>query len=66
MTVERITPDEVWRQMQDPGSEVELVCAYEDEAKCEELRLEGAQTLAELQEREDEVPKDRMLVFYCT
>jgi hypothetical protein len=42
-----------------------LVCAYDDEEKCRQNRLEGSITLAELEKRADSVPKDRELIFYC-
>ena len=42
-----------------------LVCAYEDEEKCRKNYLEGATTLRELQGREDSLPKDSELIFYC-
>ena len=42
-----------------------LVCAYDDAAKCESLRLEGAITLEELTARLASLPKDQELIFYC-
>ena len=43
-----------------------LVCAYTDEELCNDLRLEGALTLAELQDREPGLAMDREIIFYCT
>ena len=56
--------------MEDARREVEagralLVCAYDDEQKCRELRLENAVTLQDLQRRVDSVPRSQPLVFYC-
>ena len=42
-----------------------LVCAYDDEAKCEQARLPGAITLKELSRRLPALPKTQELVFYC-
>jgi hypothetical protein len=61
----RIEPREVRRKLADESTEVELVCAYEDEEKCRSMLLAGAQTLAEFRRRLEEVPKDREIVFYC-
>ncbi len=43
-----------------------LVCAYESQEKCEQLRLEGALTLHELKSKESSLSTDRELIFYCT
>ena len=40
-----------------------LVCAYEEEAKCRKLGLEGSITLSELRSRN--VDRDREIVFWC-
>ena len=42
-----------------------LMCAYEDEAKCRSIRLEGSLTLSQLQARLPSLPKDQELIFYC-
>ena len=42
-----------------------LVCAYEDDAKFEKFKLEGAIPLAEFRKNAGELPKDRKIVFYC-
>ena len=42
-----------------------LVCAYDDDAKCIKMKLEGAITLADLQARAPALPKDTRLIFYC-
>lgn len=42
-----------------------LVCAYEDEAKCNKIKLEGATSLASLQTRLSSLPKDPEIIFYC-
>jgi hypothetical protein len=60
--VPRVTPREV-RERMEAGADVRLVCAYDDEAKCRELALQGAVPLAELEGRD--VDPSAELVFYC-
>ena len=64
--VPRIEPKAVRRAQRDPDRQIYLVCAYDDHAKCEDLRLESAMTLHELEQQEDQIPRDAELVFYCT
>lgn len=42
-----------------------LICAYQDEAKCSRIGLEGAVTLSELERRLPSLPKRQELIFYC-
>jgi hypothetical protein len=42
-----------------------LVCAYEDEDKCQRMRLEGARTLAELESMLPTLPEHQPIFFYC-
>jgi hypothetical protein len=42
-----------------------LVCAYEDDAKCRKIALQGATPLSELERRAASLPKDQELIFYC-
>jgi hypothetical protein len=60
--IERVTPDEARQLMAEGGV---LVCAYEDEQKCQQLRLDGALTLGELQSRKSSLAKDTPVIFYC-
>ena len=41
-----------------------LVCAYDDE-RCARVRLEGAITLSDLEQRAASLPKSQELIFYC-
>ena len=41
-----------------------LVCAYDD-AKCARIRLDGAITVRELEQRAASLPKDQEIIFYC-
>lgn len=59
--VERIDVETARSRVQ--SDEALLVCAYDDEEKCESLALEGSLSLDELEDRE--VDEDRELIFYC-
>ena len=59
----RVTPQEIYPRVQ--SGETLLVCAYDDDAKFQRLRLKGAISLAELKSRWPTLPKDREIVFYC-
>ena len=61
--VERISAADARRKVQ--NGEGMLVCAYEDEAKCETMRLEGALSLREFRGTLPSLPKDREIIFYC-
>jgi len=41
-----------------------LVCAYDD-ARCARIRLEGAITLRDLEQRVSSLPKSQKIIFYC-
>jgi hypothetical protein len=41
-----------------------LVCAYEDEAKCRMLNLDGSISFAGLQSRAASLPKTQEIIFY--
>jgi hypothetical protein len=41
-----------------------LVCAYEDEAKCRMLNLEGSISFTTLQSRAASLPKTQEIIFY--
>ena len=41
-----------------------LVCAYEDEAKCRMLNLEGSISFTKFQPRAASLPKTQEIIFY--
>ena len=41
-----------------------LVCAYDDEAKCRMLNLEGSISFASFKSRVDSLPKSQEIIFY--
>ncbi len=61
--VERIGVAEARRRVE--AGEALLVCAYEDEAKCARMRLEGAMSLADFRVEEPNIAHDREIIFYC-
>ena len=60
---ERIDVAEARRHVS--AGEAFLVCAYDDPAKCDRIRLEGGISLEEFQARAATLPKDREIIFYC-
>jgi hypothetical protein len=61
--VERIEVEEARRRV--AARQAVLVCAYEDDAKCDRIRLEGAMSLSEFKRRAAMLPRDRDVIFYC-
>ena len=47
------------------SSDALVVCAYEDQQKCEQIRLAGALTFDELKAMATSLSTDRELIFYC-
>ena len=62
MAARRIEPTEA-RKHEEQGAL--LVCAYDDDAKCRGMLLDGAITLKDLQAREKDLPKNTEITFYC-
>ena len=63
MPARRIDPEQGRREV-NTGSAL-LVCAYEDQEKCQKYRLANALSLNELQAQEETLTKDRKILFYC-
>ncbi len=61
--VKRISPQEAREKLR--GGSALFVCAYDDEEKFKQLRLEGAISLKELESRLPSLPKSQELIFYC-
>jgi hypothetical protein len=57
----RISPQEAHEKVE--SGEALLVCAYDDEQRCREMKLEGSISLEELQS--DLPAKDKEIIFYC-
>jgi hypothetical protein len=63
MPAQRIDPEQA-RAAVETGSAL-LVCAYDDEEKCQNYGLKNAISLTELQRQEAALSKDRKIFFYC-
>jgi hypothetical protein len=61
--VPRISAQDARQKVQ--GGQAVLVCAYDDEAKCSSMQLEGAVSLAEFQRMQASLPKSREIILYC-
>jgi hypothetical protein len=61
--VPRVSAEEARREVE--AGRALLVCAYDDESKCRQLRLQNAIALHDLQRRVDSVPHNQTLIFYC-
>ncbi len=60
---ERIDVEEARRRVN--TGDALLVCGYADDAKCDQIRLEGAISLTQFETRAASLPKDREIIFYC-
>jgi hypothetical protein len=61
--VERISAEDARRQVD--AKRALLVCAYEDEARCRTINLEGSMSLTSFQSRVASLPKTQQIIFYC-
>jgi hypothetical protein len=61
--IERISVAQAHRDVN--AGEALLVCAYDDEAKCQKVNLEGSISLTSFQSRIGSVPKTQEIIFYC-
>ena len=59
----RISVEEAHRKSR--AGEALLVCAYEDEAKCRMVNLEGSISLVSFESRAGSLPKTQEIIFYC-
>lgn len=62
-TVERVTAEDARRAV--TAGRASLVCAYEDDAKCRQMMLDGALSFSEFRARAGRIPRDQEIVFYC-
>ncbi len=47
------------------GGRALLVCAYEDEAKCNTIKLDGAISLKSFEARVPSLGRNQEVIFYC-
>lgn len=60
---QKISPHEAHIKVE--GGAAILVCAYDDDEKCRGMLLEGAILLSTLKSREEKLPQDTEIIFYC-
>jgi hypothetical protein len=61
--IERISVEEAHKKVKE--NQALLVCAYEDEAKCRVLNLEGSISLTSFQKKAGSLPKSEEIIFFC-
>ncbi len=61
--IERISVGDARKKAQ--AEQALLVCAYEDEAKCRMINLDGSVSLASFEARVGSLPKTQEIIFYC-
>ena len=60
--IERISPQQAQTKVK--SNQALLVCAYEDEAKCRLLNLEGSISFTSFKSRVQSLPKSQEIIFY--
>lgn len=60
--IERISAQQAHAKIK--ANQALLVCAYEDEAKCRMLNLEGSISFTSFKSRVQSLPKSREIIFY--
>jgi hypothetical protein len=60
--IERISVQEAHAKTK--ANQALLVCAYEDEAKCKMLNLEGSISFTSFKSRAQSLPKSHEIIFY--
>jgi hypothetical protein len=61
--IERIGVEEAHKKV--AGQQALLVCAYDDEAKCRMVNLDGSISLKDFQAGVGSVPKSQEIIFFC-
>lgn len=60
----RLSPQEVHQRVS--SGKALLVCAYQDEAMCRDIMLEGAISLKDFASKIKGLSKDQEVIFYCS
>ena len=60
--MERISAQQAYTKTK--SNQALLVCAYDDEAKCRMLNLDGSISLASFKSRVNSLPKSQEIIFY--
>jgi hypothetical protein len=61
--IKRISVEEAHRKA--GANQALLVCAYDDDAKCRGLGLDGSMSLSDFQKKAPSLPKDQEIIFFC-
>lgn len=61
--IPRVSPQEARKKVESEGAL--LVCAYDSEEKFNQMHLEGAMSLAEFSRSQENLSRDREVIFYC-
>ena len=61
--IERISVEEAHKRVK--ANQALLVCAYEDEAKCKMVNLDGSMSLTSFHARAESLPKNQEIIFFC-
>jgi hypothetical protein len=61
--IERISVNDTRRKV--TANQALLVCAYEDEAKCRAVNLDGSISLTSFQSKAPSLPKSQEIIFFC-
>jgi hypothetical protein len=63
MDIQRIGVEAARQKVQ--ANQALLVCAYQDDAKCRMVNLEGSIPLTSFQSRAASLPKNQEVIFFC-
>lgn len=61
--IERISVQDAHKKVQ--ANHALLVCAYEDDAKCRALNLDGSISLTNFRTTAASLPKGQEIIFFC-
>jgi hypothetical protein len=61
--IERISVADARRKVR--ANEALLVCAYDDDAKCRKINLDGSISLTGFQSKTASLPKSQEIIFFC-
>ena len=63
MPAVRMSPEQAYQNVK--AGQAILVCAYDDEATLQKMRLDMAISFGEFRKRLPTLPKDQEIIFYC-
>lgn len=63
MPAVRMSPEQAYQNVK--AGQAILVCAYDDEATFQKMRLDMAISFDEFRRRLPTLPKDQEIIFYC-